>query len=78
MKAKVCGGKAMSNNSKHDISFSLSLGVCGREVGTYWNQVNSANSLPILSLLASLGPNSGPLGFANTEKQCKKQNSTHI
>lgn len=25
----------LSNNSKHDRSFSLSLGACGREVGTY-------------------------------------------
>lgn len=74
MKAKICGGKTMSNNSKHDRSFSLSLGVCGREVGTYWTKwIQQTPSLPILSLLASLEPNSGPLGFANTEKQCKKK-----
>lgn len=43
--------------------------------GYLLNQVNSAKSLPpsILSLLASLEPNSGSLGSANTEKQCKKQ-----
>lgn len=50
-KAKVCGGKTMSNNSKHDRSFSLSLGVCGREVDTYWTKwIQQSPSLPLFYL----------------------------
>lgn len=67
----------MSNNCKHDKSSSLSL-VCvaGRWVLTE-SKHTRANFHPILSLLASLRPNTDPLGFANTENNVKNKEHIH-
>lgn len=46
-------------------------------MGTYWKWAHSANFHPILSLLASLRPNTDPLGFANTENDVQNKDHKH-